>query len=89
MKIYQTKNSLSHFINSYTHKNEVITLKNNLGIKLQLLGIGLIAFFPYSQAFTDTQGIASVYACIVTVIGVASPIIGLILCIAGLFYKEK
>lgn len=64
-------------------------MKNNLGIKLQLLGIGLIAFFPYSQAFSDTQGIASVYASIVIVIGVASPMIGLILCIAGLFYKEK
>lgn len=64
-------------------------MKNNFGIKLQLLGIGLISFFPYSQAFPDAQGLASIYACIVIVIGVVSPLIGLILCIAGLFYKDK
>lgn len=62
----------------------------NLGIKLQLLGIGLIVFFPYAQAFSDSnEGTANLFEIIITVIGVLAPIIGLILCIAGLFHKDK
>lgn len=65
-------------------------MKKNFGIKLQLLGIGLIAFLPYALTFSDSNTeTANIFQIAITSVGVTSPIIGLILCISGLFYKEK
>ena len=62
-------------------------MKKNLGVKLQLLGIALIIFSFYSlsygsgpHGFWNGLIVHSVYL---------SKFAGLILCIAGLFHKEK
>ncbi len=62
-------------------------MKKNLGIKLLLFGIALIIFSFYSlsydagpHGFWNGLIVQSVYL---------SKFAGLILCIAGLFYKEK
>ncbi|MDE6412587.1 MAG: hypothetical protein K2K42_01630 [Eubacterium sp.] len=62
-------------------------MKKHFGIKLSLLGIGLIAFFPYAERFMDTN--QDVFGNIIAGFGAFSPLIGLALCIAGLFVKDK
>lgn len=61
-------------------------MNKNFGIKLQLLGIGLIAFIPFTLSIQNGDDL---FSRVMTSIGVFTPFIGLILCIAGLFYKEK
>ena len=64
----------------------ISAMKNNFGIKLQLMGIALIGFIPFTLSIQNGDDfISSVFA----TIGVFTPFIGLILCIVGLFYKEK
>lgn len=62
-------------------------MKNNLSTKLMLLGIAFIAFFSYAQYYMN--GADSVISNIIIIIGVFFPIVGLILCIAGFFVKDK
>ena len=59
----------------------------NTNIKLMLFGIALIVFFPYSERFMDTN--QDLFGNIIAGFGAFSPLIGLALCIAGLFVKDK
>lgn len=61
-------------------------MNRNFGIKLQLLGIGLLVYAVFSLGFSGGEDFASR---VITFIGIFSPFIGLLLCIAGLFYKKK
>lgn len=61
-------------------------MNKNFGIKLQLLGIGLLVYAVFSLGFSGGEDFAST---VIVFIGVFAPFIGLILCIAGLFYKGK
>lgn len=64
-------------------------MKKNIDIKLILFGIALIAFFPYSQSFQNENEAVSFFSTIILTIGSFSPLIGIALCIIGLFIKEK
>lgn len=61
-------------------------MNKNFGIKLQLLGIGLLVFAVFSLGFSGGEDFASR---VITFIGIFAPFIGIILCISGLFHKEK
>lgn len=61
-------------------------MNKNFGIKLQLMGIGLIGFIPFTLSIQNGNDIVS---SIFATIGVFTPFIGVLLCIVGLFYKEK
>lgn len=62
-------------------------MKKHFGIKLLLLGIALITFFPYAERFMDID--QSIIEGIIAAFGAYSPLIGLVLCVAGLFVKDK
>lgn len=63
-------------------------MRKNLGIKIMLFGIALIAYFPYAQAAMNDPD-PGIFVSILIVIGTFSPIIGLVLCIIGLLYKKN
>lgn len=64
-------------------------MKKNLGIKFILFGIALILFFFYAQSWQNTGETASFFATIILTIGSFSPLVGIVLCVIGLFFKEK
>ncbi len=61
-------------------------MSKNLGIKLQLLGIGLLVYAVFALGFSGGEDFASR---VILFIGIFAPFIGIILCIAGLFHKDK
>lgn len=62
-------------------------MRNNISIKLMLLGIALIAFFPYAQSFMQSN--QDFFGSLIAGFGAFSPLIGLILCIIGMFSNNK
>ena len=62
-------------------------MKKYFGIKLSLLGIGLIAFFPYAESFMNVSD-QTFFGSVIAGFGAFSPLIGLILCISGIFVKD-
>ncbi|MGN0535650.1 MAG: hypothetical protein ACI4IR_06605 [Eubacterium sp.] len=64
-------------------------MKKNMGIKLQLLGIALIAFVNYAITFSGSSSTTNIFADIILSIGAFSPLVGLILCIVGFFFKDN
>lgn len=66
-------------------------MKNNISIKLMLLGIGFMTFFIYANAINNNLQNTSpgIYESVISVLGAFLPPIGLVLCIIGFFIKEK